>query len=193
MRLRSILGALLASCGVALLTTPPARALEDVEPTPVPETVFSTMDGEETLLDDMIGEVIVLNFWATWCAPCKREMPSLARLDEELSGDEAIVLTIAVDRAPPIAVQKFLDEAGAAELLTWRDPDQASMRDFALDGLPTTFIIDKDGLIVARHLGLEVWDRPEIVKRVRELARRDEDGENLPRVEAAMLTDDLRH
>ncbi|MEZ5826718.1 MAG: TlpA disulfide reductase family protein, partial [Geminicoccaceae bacterium] len=146
-----------------------ATALELQAPKPLPPITLLTMNGEETGLDAHRGDVVVLNFWATWCAPCKREMPSLARLQDEFEGEALQVVALAVDRAGPEKIEQFMSEAEASSLTVYRDPKMASMKDFELRGLPTTLLVDRDGQIVARHDGFAEWDTPEVISSVRTL------------------------
>lgn len=144
-------------------------ALHDA-PQEVPATVFDGDDGAETTLADLRGEVVVVNFWATWCAPCREEMPTLARLQEEL-GDEGVrVATIATGRNDPVEQKRFLEEVGAASLPLWRDPQQALARDMGVLGLPVTVILNREGQEVARLTGEADWSSESAFAILRALA-----------------------
>jgi len=126
-------------------------------PKPAPDAAFS-LDGEEVTLADYAGKVVVLNFWATWCAPCIKEMPALDRLNQALDQGEATVLTVSTDRNAA-KVQPFLDNRVATKTLpAATDPKRAFAEAFGVRGLPTTFIIGADGVIAGVLEGPAEWD-----------------------------------
>lgn len=118
---------------------------------------FVHEDGGEGTLEDYKGKYILLNFWATWCAPCRHEMPMLSDLQTELGGDKFEVVTLATGRNMPPAMAKFLDEIGVDNLPQHRDPKQKVARDMKVFGLPTTMIIDPEGQEIARLRGDADW------------------------------------
>ncbi len=138
------------------------------EPVAVPETAFEGDEGEMTLAD-LAGQVVVVNFWATWCAPCREEMPTLAAL-QEVMGDDVQVATIAVGRNDPIEMDRFLEEVGAGILPRWRDNNQALARDMGVLGLPVTVILDAEGREVGRLQGGADWDSDSALAILRALA-----------------------
>ena len=99
-----------------------------------------------------------MNFWATWCAPCRKEMPQIAELQEEFGGDDFEVLTIAAGRNSPAGILKFFEENGITNLPRHQDPKQALAREMAVIGLPITVLLDRDGKEVARLLGDAEWN-----------------------------------
>ncbi len=127
-------------------------------PAPVPLTEFERDDGTTGTLADYRGQHIVLNFWATWCAPCRAEMPMLSNLQTDMRSDAFEVVTIATGRNPPPAMKKFLDEIGVDNLPLHRDPKSALARDMGVFGLPITVIIDPEGNEIARLQGDAHWD-----------------------------------
>ena len=131
------------------------------ERTAVPEIEYLDESGNETDLAALKGRVVVLNLWATWCAPCKEEMPSLDRLQAKYAKDDMTVLALSVDRAPPERVRRFLDEVQVANLVVGRDPTVRAARILKAPGLPATLVIDKEGREVGRLLGIAAWDGPE--------------------------------
>ena len=136
-------------------------------PKPVPELRFQDGVGREHTLADFRGKVVLLNVWATWCAPCREEMPALDRLQAELAGPAFEVVALSVDQQGPAIARRFLGEIGAKALALYIDPTAKAM--FALDtpGLPVSLLIDRDGREIGRHLGPANWDSPEVVKSLR--------------------------
>lgn len=129
------------------------------EPKPVSSAAFNLADGAGTAtLADYQGKYVLLNFWATWCAPCRKEMPMLADLQTEFGGDDFEVLTLATGRNSPVGIQKFFDEIGVTNLPRHQDPKQAVARDMAVLGLPITVILNPQGEEIARLRGDAVWN-----------------------------------
>ena len=131
--------------------------LSQTDPTPVPETTFTDPEGGAHSLADYKGKVVLLNFWATWCAPCREEMPSLDALQAELGGDDFQVVAIAAGHNPPPAIEKFLTEAKIANLPVLLDPRQGLAREMGVMGMPVTVLIDRDGNEIARLIGGADW------------------------------------
>lgn len=131
------------------------------EPLPTPDLPFVDETGAERSLKEFHGKVILLNFWATWCAPCREEMPSLDRLQAEMGGARFQVVTLATGRNPLPKIQKFFEEAGVTRLPMFKDEKQSIARAMGIAGLPVTVIIDAEGREVARLIGGAEWDAPE--------------------------------
>ncbi len=123
----------------------------------ISEKPFVTTDGNKRALADYQGKVVLLNFWATWCAPCRKEMPMLAELQRQMGGDAFQVVTLATGRNPLPAMQKFFDEIGVDNLPLYRDPKQEIARDMSVLGLPATVLIDREGREIARMTGDADW------------------------------------
>jgi thiol-disulfide isomerase/thioredoxin len=131
-------------------------------PREVPEVTLVSVDGGEVQLSDHRGEPLVINFWATWCAPCREEMPSLDRLQAEM-GDRLEVVTVATGRNSPAGIRRFFDEEGIENLPMLTDPDQELARGMAVLGLPVTVILDPEGREIGRLTGGAEWDTAEAI------------------------------
>ncbi|MEC3860889.1 TlpA disulfide reductase family protein [Mesobacterium sp. TK19101] len=127
------------------------------DPQPVSGAEFVTFDGAPLKLSDWQGKWVLVNFWATWCAPCRHEMPMLSELQTELGGDSFEVVTIATGRNAPPALQKFFDEIGVDNLPMHRDPKQALARQMGILGLPITIVLNPEGQEIARMRGDADW------------------------------------
>jgi len=153
--------ALAAALMIGLQLAGSAEAIEPVAAAPVavPSAIVQDLAGNPVDLRARLtsGDVTVLNFWATWCAPCKREMPTLAALDEAFVDRSLQVLTVAMDRAGPDSLRAFTAEAGAERLEILRDPVMAVSTPYEVSGLPITIVIDAAGNEVFRHAGFADW------------------------------------
>ena len=127
-------------------------------PEAVPLFKFEDATGAEKTLADWKGKVVLLNLWATWCAPCRKEMPALDRLQKELGGDMFEVVAISVDRQGALASKKFLDETKSANLKLYVESSSRSVGTLKAAGLPTTILIDKEGREIGRLAGPAEWD-----------------------------------
>ncbi|SLN40966.1 Thiol:disulfide interchange protein TlpA [Roseovarius albus] len=129
------------------------------EPRPASSALYVNEDGSEGSLADYKGKVVVLNLWATWCAPCRKEMPSLSELQAALSEEGIEVVTVATGpvATPPPMIAKFFTDIGVDNLPQHRDPKQDLARSVKIFGLPVSIIIDRDGNEVARMLGDADW------------------------------------
>ena len=121
------------------------------------DVAFMSEDGEEMTLADLNGQHTLLNFWATWCAPCRKEMPDLAALQTQLGGEDFQVVTVATGRNPRPAMEAFFDEIGVDNLPLHTDARQSFSRSMGVLGLPVTLIIDPQGDEIARLQGDADW------------------------------------
>jgi len=131
-------------------------------PRPATNAAFVDGAGRSRNLAEFRGESVVLNLWATWCAPCVREMPQLDRLKALLAGDGIRVLALSADRGGAPLIRKFYDVNGIRNLEVLSDADGAVLRDLRIRGLPTTVLIDAEGREVGRALGAAEWDSPTV-------------------------------
>ena len=141
---------------------------------PVPETVFFRGDGTETTLADYRGRRLVLNFWATWCLPCVREMPHLNRLKGLLAEHGIDVITISEDREGVPVIKKFYAVNKLDQLTVLFDKQMKLFEGLKGRGLPTTILIDAVGREVVRIEGPAEWDQPEIIDFIRECLASDD-------------------
>ena len=130
------------------------------DPVTAADTAFVDETGAEMHLSDLRGKVVLVNFWATWCAPCRVEMPQLAALQTARGGDDFQVITIATGRNAPQAIARFFDEIGVTNLPRYADPQQALAHDMGVMGLPVSLILNRDGAEVARLMGDADWSSP---------------------------------
>ncbi|SMX43080.1 TlpA family protein disulfide reductase [Octadecabacter ascidiaceicola] len=121
------------------------------------DVVFTHEDGSDLTLAAFEGQYVLLNFWATWCAPCRKEMPHLSELQDEFGGDDFQVVTVATGLNQRPAMERFLDEIGVDNLPLHTDNNSALARDMGVVGLPVTLIMDPQGQEVARLIGDADW------------------------------------
>ncbi len=118
---------------------------------------FTAEDGSEMTLAAYEGKYVVLNFWATWCAPCRKEMPMLSAMQAELGGDTFEVVTIATGRNPRPAMERFFAEIEVDNLPLHTDARQSLARSLGILGLPITLILNPEGQEIARLQGDADW------------------------------------
>ncbi len=127
------------------------------EAMPASDAPFSTPEGDQKSLTDFRGKVILVNFWATWCVPCRMEMPALAALQDAMGGDDFEVVTIATGRNPQPAIDRFFEEIDVDNLPRYSDARMQLSRSMMVMGLPVSVLIDRDGNEIARLTGDENW------------------------------------
>jgi thiol-disulfide isomerase/thioredoxin len=138
-----------------------ARFVFKKTPEPLPEITFVDGSGKERTLQDWRGKVVLLNIWATWCLPCRKEMPALDRLQGELGSDKFEVVAISADRAGAEASKKFLDQIKVNRLGLYADPNVRVPSTLKVVGMPATLLLDAEGREVGRLLGPAEWDSEE--------------------------------
>ena len=132
------------------------------QPLPAPPVSFADQSGKTVTLADFRGRMVLINLWATWCAPCIHEMPSLARLQAQLGG--LTILAISEDRRGAEVVEPFVHKLGLGGLAIYLDAKSEVGHAFAVEGLPTSILVDRDGRILGELQGAADWDSPDMVK-----------------------------
>lgn len=156
------IGSLEGSAG----TAPTAFSFLD-QPRALPTVRFVDGAGKVHTLVDLRGHPLVLNIWATWCIPCRKEMPTLDRLQAVLRGSDALVVPLSIDSKGRPAVAAFYKEVGIKSLGIYvnQPGDAAQLLDAV--GIPTTLLVDRDGREIGRKIGPAEWDSPEMVALIR--------------------------
>jgi peroxiredoxin len=130
---------------------------------PAPDFTLSDLSGRRQRLAEYRGKVVFLNLWATWCAPCRMEMPSMEELHRRLTGTDFVMLAVSEDEDGRAPVQKFVDELGLT-FPVLLDQDGVVPPRYGVTGYPETFIIDRDGRVVQHTIGPEDWDSDAVVE-----------------------------
>ena len=161
---------LLFALGIALVLARPVSAADAPQkfalhaaPKPVPEIQFQDSEGKALTLQDFRGKVVLLNIWATWCLPCRHEMPTLDRLQAKLGGPDFEVLPLSIDRSGFEAISKFYTDVGVKHLAMYLDSSTRAASTLGAVGLPTTLLIDRDGRELGRLVGPAEWDSPDMI------------------------------
>jgi len=134
---------------------------------PAPALVLTGLDGRVHRLSDYRGRVVLVNFWATWCEPCRDEMPSIQRLEQKLAGRPFTVLAVNLDE-PESRIRKFLARA-KVEFAVLLDPGRRAARAWDARILPASYVIGADGRIRYHVVGEFEWDNEHVVSRITEL------------------------
>ena len=157
-------------------TAPPTLALAEsggsltllARPRPVPTVDFVAGDGKPMTSADFRGRIVLLNIWATWCVPCRKEMPTLDRLEQKLGGPNFEVVALSIDRQGRGVVAGFYRELGIKALRIYLDSSAKAIGPLEVVGLPTTLLIDRDGNEIGRKIGPAQWDSAENVRLIRQ-------------------------
>ena len=137
------------------------------EPRALANVRFVDASGAPRSLWDWKGKVVLLNLWATWCAPCRKEMPALDRLQREMASDQFEVVAVSVDRTGLSGAKKFLDEAKAETLALYADGTARMATTLRAAGLPATLLLDREGREIGRLLGPAEWDGEDAKRLIR--------------------------
>jgi cytochrome c biogenesis protein CcmG, thiol:disulfide interchange protein DsbE len=151
--LRLVLALLVAPLALSLAGCGDVPQGAVVVGSPAPDFAAPTLAGDTISLANLRGEVVLLNIWATWCAPCREEMPDLQWIEDEFGDREFRVIGVSIDQAHADgAVARFLEDH-AIDFLVLRDPRSVSARRFRTIGVPESFLIDRQGVLAARWIG----------------------------------------
>lgn len=133
----------------------------------LPDLGFVDKRGEARHLSDFRGRVVLLNLWATWCPPCRKELPTLDHLQALLGGPGFEVVALSIDRGGLAAVTSYFDQFDVRALRVYVDSSARALSRIGGMALPTTLLIGRDGREIARHVGPAEWDRPDVVTLLR--------------------------
>lgn len=173
---------LVAGYAVALQVTPTSgvRAAAAPEARPevgylAPDFALRDLEGRVVRLSDFHGRAVLLNFWATWCPPCRREMPSMEQAYREYRGRGLEILAVSIDTGGADAVQAFVQELNLT-FPVLLDPDMAVLRTYRLGGIPGSFLIDRRGVVRAVEFGFRDWATPESRRKLEALLIEQSEG-----------------
>ncbi len=131
------------------------------KPQELPEISVAQADGATKPFSDWRGEVVLLNIWATWCHPCREEMPTLDKLEAALGGSDFEVVAVNIDKGGTEKAKTFLQETGVTHLALYTDPSSKLFSALKAVGMPTTLLINREGYEIGRLVGPADWDSPE--------------------------------
>jgi cytochrome c biogenesis protein CcmG, thiol:disulfide interchange protein DsbE len=141
------------------------------EKSPAPDvSVVSLSNGSTLKLSDLKGKVVLLNFWATWCPPCREEIPSMMKLNGLMTGKPFQMVAVSIDEGGKPALESFFKKTGFS-LPTYLDENGASAKSYGITGVPESFIIDKNGVLVKKIIGGFDWNSPDAVSFLEGLMR----------------------
>ena len=129
---------------------------------PAPDFTFPGLNGKMVSLSDYRGHIVLVNIWATWCPPCVDEMPSMEKLYQELKGEKFEILAVSIDSLGTKAVAPFMKKYSLS-FPALMDPDGTIQTLYQTTGVPESFIVDQDGLLIEKIIGPRDWAKPEIV------------------------------
>ena len=133
-------------------------------PLKLPQLSFEDGEGQRRTLADFRGRYVLLNVWATWCVPCREEMPALARLQQKLGGPRFEVIALSVDSGGVEAVKRFFAEYRVDSLAVYTDRSLQVNSALRVVGVPTTVLVDREGREIARHVGPAQWDSAQTIE-----------------------------
>ena len=143
-------------------------AVEKISGQKAPDFSLKDMNGNPVSLSSFKGKVILLNFWATWCPPCRDEIPSMDKLNRQLKDKGFMVLSVSVDRSLS-AIADFIKKAPVSFPVLIDDKQKVTKSLYKVYTIPTTFLINRNGIIVEKFFGEHDWTEPEMVKKIEAL------------------------
>lgn len=135
-------------------------------PRPIAAVEFEDGQGRKGTLVDFRGKVVLLNLWATWCGPCRKEMPTLDRLQQRLGSADFEVVALSIDRGGQAVVKSFFDEIDVRALAIYVDATAEAGTKLGILGVPTTLLLDRTGREIGRVTGPAEWDSPEVIEMI---------------------------
>ena len=133
-------------------------------PKPISSVIFEDFSGNEINLKQYIGKLIIINFWATWCAPCRKEMPSLDKLYQDDSFNNLIIFAVNTEQPNVTKTKKFFTDLNIQKLGIFFDKNLNFVKEFKLRGIPTTILINKKGEEFARIIGEVNFEDKKFIK-----------------------------
>ena len=133
-------------------------------PKPISPVIFEDFSGNEIYLKNYLGKLIIINFWATWCAPCKKEMPSLDNLYQDNNFKNLQIFAVNMEQPNALKTKKFFTDLNIQKLEIFFDPNLNFVKEFKLRGMPTTILINKKGEEFARIIGETNFQNKKFVK-----------------------------
>ncbi len=134
-----------------------------------PDFNLTSLSGEEVRLSDLRGKVVIVNFWASWCPPCREEIPSLVTLNTAMAGKNFRLLAISIDKDGKNAIAPFFNKLGI-NLPTLFDSNGSVGKRYGITGVPETFIVDGQGIIRKKVVGPIDWSAPDMIRFINDLA-----------------------
>jgi peroxiredoxin len=142
--------------------------LAATEGNPAPDFTLKDLSGNPVQLSSLKGKVVLVNFWATWCPPCREEIPSMAKLNQAMQGKKFRMLAISIDEGGKGAVEEFFKRGGVT-LPALLDTDGQVSRRYGTTGVPETFLVDTKGVIRKKVVGGLDWSHPEVIQFLEQL------------------------
>lgn len=124
-------------------------------------SVTAITDGSALKLSQLKGKVVLLNFWATWCPPCREEIPSMMKLEKAMTGKPFQIVAVSLDESGKPAIDSFFKESGLM-LPTYLDSAGKAAKSYGVTGVPESFILDKNGIVAKKIIGGIAWDSPDV-------------------------------
>lgn len=147
-------------------TLPAAKLQRLAAPHPLPPLAFTDAAGARVTLASFRGRFVLVNVWATWCGPCKQEMPALDRLATTISSQQLQIVPVSIDAAGIAAVRSFYRREGLEHLPIYLGDEGKTLARLAVGGIPTSLLLDRQGREIARLVGPTQWDAPTVMKQL---------------------------